>query len=336
MATTSPVSIPMSASPSNFIISLDFELRWGILDQPWAHRYADNVRGVHQAIPHMLRTFSAFEVRATWAVVGLLLASTRSEMLSSLPQRRPRYGNSSYHHLEEVGEDEQADPLHFGGSLVSQIAADDTQEVATHTFSHFLCHEEGQDAEDFEADIAAAVAVARNRGIQFETIVFPRNQVKPEYFDILRRHGIRNYRGGVISDQVALAGGAFRDAATRARRLLDTYLPITREKTVHVRLDEWGMVNVPASRFLRPFNPRARALEGLRLARIKDEMTATARAGGSYHLWWHPHNFGIHTEENIAFLTRVLEHFAELREQYGMQSVTMAEAADDQLLRKAV
>jgi hypothetical protein len=44
-------------------------------------------------------------------------------------------------------------------------------------------------------------------------------------------------------------------------------------------------------------------------------------------LWWHPHNFGADTTENIAFLSRVLEHFRRLRESCGMQSATMAEAA---------
>ena len=282
----------------------------------------------------MLRTFATFDVRATWATVGLVFARTRDELLGWLPERRPRYRHSSYSHLNEIGEDERSDPLHYGGSLVARIRDTGSHEIATHTFSHYLCHEADQTLEDFEADIGTAVAVAMSYDVTLKSIVFPRNQVAPEYFGVLQRHGIRNYRGGVISDQVAAGGGQLRHAATRARRLLDTYLPLTHKRPLQAVSHPSGMTNVPASRFLRPYSPRTEKLEGLRLARIRDEMTAVAREGGIYHLWWHPHNFGTHLADNIAFLERVLEHFDHLRARHGMQSLTMAQAAEEPSLQR--
>ena len=56
-------------------------------------------------------------------------------------------------------------------------------------------------------------------------------------------------------------------------------------------------------------------------------MRSAAKKNEIFHIWWHPHNFGVDTEENLAFLSRVLEEYAELREQYGMKSMTMAELA---------
>jgi hypothetical protein len=47
-----------------------------------------------------------------------------------------------------------------------------------------------------------------------------------------------------------------------------------------------------------------------------------------FHLWWHPHNFGVNTAQNIAFLKNILDHFHKLREDYGMASLNMGEISD--------
>jgi hypothetical protein len=54
-------------------------------------------------------------------------------------------------------------------------------------------------------------------------------------------------------------------------------------------------------------------------------MTDAAKRGRIYHLWWHPHNFGVHLDENLAFLRLVLDHYRLLRERYEFQSVTMSD-----------
>ena len=56
-------------------------------------------------------------------------------------------------------------------------------------------------------------------------------------------------------------------------------------------------------------------------------MTRAARVGADYHLWWHPHNFGTYTEENLAFLDAIIAHYVQLRRRYGMVSLTITEAA---------
>jgi hypothetical protein len=56
-------------------------------------------------------------------------------------------------------------------------------------------------------------------------------------------------------------------------------------------------------------------------------MTSAARTGRSFHLWWHPHNFGANLAENLAVLEAVLKHHAHLRDTYGVQPATMAEVA---------
>ena len=77
-----------------------------------------------------------------------------------------------------------------------------------------------------------------------------------------------------------------------------------------------GMLNVCASRMLRPYSPKLSFLEGLRLKRIKKEMTYAAKKGEMYHLWWHPHNFGANMEENLRFLESILQTYKSCNEKY--------------------
>jgi hypothetical protein len=90
------------------------------------------------------------------------------------------------------------------------------------------------------------------------------------------------------------------------------------------------MVDIPASRFLRPVRRNA-ALERLRLWRITTAMETAARHRTLFHLWWHPHNFGVDLQENLAFLRDILDHFRTLQDRYGMRSMTMAALADEVL-----
>ena len=86
-------------------------------------------------------------------------------------------------------------------------------------------------------------------------------------------------------------------------------------------------INIPGSRFLRPYDPRLRHLDPLRVHRMQAEMTRAATQGHIYHLWWHPHNFGVHTSENLLILDQLLEHASMLRRRSGFRSMNMGELA---------
>jgi hypothetical protein len=109
--------------------------------------------------------------------------------------------------------------------------------------------------------------------------------------------------------------------------LLDSYLPIGGAHG-HEPAFVDGMVNVPASRFLRPVGKSA-VLERLRLRRITSAMETAARRRKIFHLWWHPHNFGVDLQENLTFLRGILDCFRALQERYSMRSMTMAAVADE-------
>jgi hypothetical protein len=175
------------------------------------------------------------------------------------------------------------------------------------------------------------VAIAQSRGVVPRSIVFPRNQFNPEYVDVLREAGIVCYRknpSGRTGPRF-LRGRGLR-WWERGTRLLDSYVPLSRTGgTAWSAIDQKnGLFAVPSSLFLRPYDPRVRRLEGLRLSRIEGMLQKAAMERKILHLWWHPHNFGANTNENLRFLRSVLEAFAECRKAQRMQSLTMSEVAD--------
>lgn len=315
------------------VISLDFELFWGMRDVVSLDAYRKHLEGVHEAVPRMLDLFERYDVHATWATVGLLFARDQEEARHYAPALRPTYDvreRSPYEALDRPGLDQDT-RCYFASDLVDRIVQAPHQELGTHTFSHYYCTEPGQSAAQFEADLDAAIAIAKARGIELRSLVFPRNQANLDYLDVLRNKEIEAYRG--VPRLWALHGGGSKldTTARRGVRLADNYLPLVGERS-HVRKALRGEpLDVAGSRFLRPHTPRWSRLEARREQRMRDEMTTAAQRRRIYHLWWHPHNFGAEPEENLALLGRLLEHARHLRFGYGFESRTMGELTHDVL-----
>jgi peptidoglycan/xylan/chitin deacetylase (PgdA/CDA1 family) len=314
------------------VISLDFELHWGVRDKyPVGGSYRENLLGARRAIPRMLDLFEEFDVAATWATVGFLFAESKREREEFSPGIRPQYADSRLDAYAEVtGENEDSDPLHYAGSLIRQIRARAKQEIATHTFSHYYGLEPGETREAFAADLRSAIAIAKHHGMDVRSIVFPRNQFHPGYEELLKQAGLTSYRGNETHWMYRPRRRSQETLAVRAPRLLDHYVSLSGSKVVPwnaVRQPN-GLCNVRSSMFLRPFSERRKSLESARLRRIAGGIQAAAEQRGIFHLWWHPHNFGAHTEQNLEFLRRVLDVFANCRSKYGMQSLSMAGVAN--------
>ncbi len=317
-------------APGTFIISLDFELHWGIRDVKTVEQYRENLIGVRRAVPAMLATFAEYEIHATWATVGFLFFSRRSELLRALPTERPQYDDarlSPYAEIGAIGQDENEDPFHFARGLLEQIRSNPAQEIATHTFSHYYCLEPTQSIAAFRADLGAAVAAAADFGVVLKSIVFPRNQYDEDHLRICNEIGLKAFRGNPQSWLYRSRIGADETPWVRAARLVDSYCDLSSHNCYSLTESVGDVpMNLPASRFLRPYIAQVPAAQALQERRVKNDLTYAARQGLAYHLWWHPHNFGTHLEKNIGMLRRILDHFQDLRERYGMQSKNMAES----------
>jgi hypothetical protein len=316
--------------PGTFIISLDFELHWGIRDVKTVEQYRENLIGVRRAVPAILATFAEYDIHATWATVGFLFFNRRDELLHALPTERPRYDDarlSPYAEIATIGQDEKDDPFHFARSLLEQIRSSPAQEIGTHTFSHYYPLEPTQCVAAFRADLQAARAAAADFDVDLKSIVFPRNQYDDDHLRICAEVGLKAFRGNPQTWLYRPRILAHETRWLRAVRLIDSYCNLSSHNCYSLTETAGDFpMNLPASRFLRPYAAKVPPVQALHERRIQDDLTYAAQQGLAYHLWWHPHNFGAHLEENIGMLRRILDHFQGLRQRYAMQSRNMAES----------
>ena len=319
----------MNEKKGGLVISLDFEKYWGMRDKRSLDSCRENLTNVDRIVEKLLETFDTYQIRATWAIVGFLFHDSFSALNESKPSQLPTYQNSGlnpYDYLQKYALKPQDDfPLfHLAKEAIQKIHKTKGQEIATHTYSHFYCLEEGVGKESFKADIQMAKRVARGMDIEFQSIVFPRNQYSSEYLNILSEEGIKVYRGNEDSWLYASSKDEKHGIFRRAVRLIDAHLNISGHHAFTWSKDG-DMINVPSSRLLRPFSSRAPFLDMLKARRIKKSMLYAARNGQFFHLWWHPHNFGRHMVDNFKQLHLILDYHRQLQEQYGFGTLNMGD-----------
>lgn len=316
---------PTLSKPPALVISLDFELHWGVRDHFSAgHPYRRNLLGARQAIPQILGLFEDFQIAATWATVGLLFAENAAEQAQWSPEPKPGYENTIYDaYSEPVGLDEASDPIHYGFSLIDRIRRTPGQEIGSHTFSHFQCCESGPGRADFQADLQAAIGLARAKGMEIRSLAFPRNELIADYLSTLPEQGVTCYRGrectwGHSQPRESLAG--------RLYRWFDSYLPLSGNNALSWREVESMALpyNIRGSRFLRPLS-RFSLLNRMQSRRVQRSLWQAAQQNEIYHLWWHPHNFGSRTRESLNHLREILKTFEDCRRHFGMVSMSMGD-----------
>lgn len=313
-----------------FIISLDFELYWGLRDKRTLIDYRENLLGVREAVEEILNIFNDYNIHATWATVGFLFFSNINELKKYYPAKLPTYNNAKLNPYQYIDNNDDLQNLyHFAPELLKLICKYNGQEIGTHTFSHYYCLENGQTIEQFKSDIYSAIIIARNKQLEIKSLVFPRNQWNEKYLFVLKELGIKCYRGNEINWLYSAVNEKNNHIFRRIPRLLDAYINISGYNTYSIsEIVKKEPFNIPASRFLRPFSKKLILFENLRLKRIKEAMTYSAKTNTLFHLWWHPHNFGINTYQNISFLKKILQHFILLQRKYGMRSYNMGEISD--------
>ena len=307
------------------MVSLDFELFWGMLDVTTLDAYRNNVLGGKKAIPQLLELFRKYDIHATWATVGYLFAESKEELRTFFPETRPSYDDprlDPYAYLESIGNNEEEAPCFFCPDLIRMVAKTPGQEIGSHTFCHYYCREDGQTPAQFAEDMKAAKRIAKDKGYELTSVVLPRNQCAPEYIRVLESLGYTTFRD-LENDWIHKIPVRI---VKRGFTLLDAYLPLT--AGTYLPKKEYGIWNFAGSKMYRPIMPRLAFLEGLKVRRIKGQMRRAARRGEIYHLWWHPHNLGARTDDHLRQLEEIFRYYAELKEKYGMQSLTMQEAAE--------
>lgn len=317
----------MKRIESSLVISLDFELLWGVFDKVDYQQKQDYFLNTRKLIPQLIQLFEQYDIHATWATVGMLFNENWEEWIANIPKRLPVYENQKLSAYKYASNNKHAinDELCFAHNLIDQLASSKWQEVGTHTYSHYYCLEPGQDKISFQDDLETAFKLARQRNLDIKTLVFPRNQINKEYLEVCKTLGVtsvrsnpenwywQNTQNDSLQQKIFRTGDAYMglyDKSYSLMEIVQNNLPIQQK----------------ASRLLRPREGKMR--NKLKLNRIFNEIENAARHGKIYHLWWHPHNFGNDPQGNMDDLKLILDQYLKCRNDFGMQSKNMGEIAD--------
>tara|TARA_B110000003_G_C16618896_1_gene522336 strand:+ start:582 stop:1559 length:978 start_codon:yes stop_codon:yes gene_type:complete len=311
-----------------FTISLDFELFWGVRDNPNIVSYKKNILEVRNIVPKLLNLFDEFEVHVTWATVGFLFCENNEELNANLPKLKPTYDNIHFSPYNYIKESSVLDPnYHFGPNLIKKIKTFPYQEIGSHSYSHYYCQEPGQTINQFEDDVKAAVYIAKKSDIKLKSYVFARNQLNPQYLKVLKKYGFTSYRGNESKWFYNKNKKSNNTIIARMFRGIDHYINVTGHNTYSLKECKNGkdLYKIPSSQFLRINNGNFAILNELKLKRVKNSMKYAAINDRLFHLWWHPHNFGNDIEYNMDFLRKILSYYNVLKDKYNFQSLNMGE-----------
>jgi peptidoglycan/xylan/chitin deacetylase (PgdA/CDA1 family) len=303
-----------AAAVPRVVISLDFELRWGVHD---AHGldfdgYRANIEDARAVVPAVLELFASHGIRATWATVGAIGCRDWDEYFRRAPAP-PRYENAAFAIRRAYADLDPDGRLHFAPELVAAIVAAPGQELGTHTFSHIFLRERGVVEADALADLEAVHALFIERfGTIPCSLVYPRNQ--SAFIDAIRRTYIAVWRGNPKRWYYEREDSENNGLLPRAFKLADAINPLTRRAAP---LEE-DMTR--ASLFLRLNLPAP--LWKLHRRRIASAIATTA-PGEIFHLWLHPHNVGPEGGLRYARLAEIIDLIAEARARGAVQSCSM-------------
>lgn len=283
----------MSGAPK-VVISLDFELRWGLYDILGTDtaRYRENLEGVREVVPRLLEAFAARDVGVTWATVGAVACESWDEWRARSPEPA-RYDDAKLRWKDVYPTLDPTGRVHFAKELVDEIAKHPEHELGSHTFNHVFVREPGFSRADAIADADAMVKLFADRWKTVpRSLVFPRNQIG--FNDVFAERGVTAFRDNPRPFYWNANAASDETRTVRALRMADSLAPLGRRAAPsHAHR---------ASFFVRMNLPKA--LYRLHQRRIVRE-AAHLRDGETLHLWWHPHNQGAQpafTTQRIADL----------------------------------
>lgn len=310
-----------------FALTFDTELIWGTFDRLPPTAFDRTYPGVRHVIAKVLRLLDAYEIPATWAVVGHLFLEgcTRCDdgiAHAELPTRPAVSWWADDWYARDPCTDVTRDPLWYGPDVLDAIQGARTRhEIGCHSFGHAPYGNPAMTRAAVDADLDACVRVAAARGIVLRSFVFPRNC--EGHHEALAAHGFTAYRGAEPTRRERM-GGPLGRIARLAGHAVAVSPPVPRPA---MRLP--GLWNVPASMLLLSnVGPRRLVPTAQRLAMVRSGLRRAAHTGGAFHLWTHPFNLASDPECLLGLLDRCLREVNTARGRGEIDVATMSAIAD--------
>ena len=273
------------------MLSLDFELAWGMRGDP---AYKADFERTREVIDRMLALFEKYEIKATWATVGELFLTGQAGN-----------GDNLLWHAPEVIE-----------KIKKCLVA---QEIGSHSFSHKVVGEDCS-RELFEEELKKNDEVAKRSGVTMRSFVYPKNSVG--FTDLLAKYGFTSYRG---VDQ-----NWYRSLPKLLKKFahaFDNYFVMSAPAVIPER--DGDIWNIPGSYFFPHARGWAKWLPGsFRVRKSVCGLKKAARERNIFHLWFHPFNLASNSEKLLPALENVLKKVSEMRAKGEIENLTMGELAE--------
>lgn len=309
----------MTNKKGYFLFSLDTELAWGYFDQYRPGRFSSGGVRERKAIRRLLDIFDEFEISVTWAVVGHMFFAS-CEKCENCPVLEWKGKYSSFEQIYDTD-----DQLWYGADVIELLQARGARhEIGFHGYTHKIFDERSMTEAEAKMEIAEWRRLAARRNITPYSAAFPRNRVG--HLKSLKAAGYICYRG----DELRPKGSRFT-LLRKAMNVFDLIFQIRTPLVYDPIMDESGLLNLPASRWLFGMNRRVEAALdslGLSTLRIRPMIAAVKRAaqeGRIVHIWAHPEEFK--TDGDFEKLRFLLKHVAAEIKKGSLQSMTMIDLA---------
>ncbi len=306
------------------IISLDFEMRWGVhhLYRSDHDLYRTELENVQDVVPATLKMLSDRNIKATWATVGALLLSSWDQYFSLAPEP-PSYSSKMLNFNPMYAEKDPEGVLYFAPNLVDEIVRTSGQELAGHSFSHLYFGENGVVENDFISDTDALIN-AFNIQLSMKPVsyVFPRNQLM--YVNILLDKGFKVWRKNNYgwhhnnsSNTVSIKG-----FCAKAARFSEALIPIEKN-SIYRQKENIGRYISLFVRF-----ELSDSLWKMHFYKIK-KLIINLKDDDELHIWWHPHNLGKNMNMKLNRLESLLDVVASISIAQQIDLINMSELSDE-------
>lgn len=258
------------------VISVDAELAWGYHDRD---EFPEKIERARDGWLKLIDLFDEFEIPATWAIVGHLFLDECDGTHEELASPEDWFSRDPGGTANETS-------VWFGPDLVWAVRnAEVNHEIGSHAFSHIEFGDSRTTREIADSELRSSVRIAKKWDLDLESFVFPRNSIG--HRECLAEHGFYCYRGNGPSRWY---DGSLIYPLGKVTSMIWESPPI-----VEPHVDEYGLINIPASIFLftfdRPLGPLTEPMLGDVIVRkAKNGIDSAGQGGGVFHMWLHPND----------------------------------------------
>jgi peptidoglycan/xylan/chitin deacetylase (PgdA/CDA1 family) len=300
------------------MISLDCEGNWGIADRE--HRVESGFitrSALIRAYESLVSTLSTYEMRATFAFV-MAFTLKKSELSDWMPRLTDVQVDGlnwmrNFRRAEATGNLEGW----FCPEAFDLVRDNGVHEIGCHGFRHVPLGNCEVASEEATYELRSATELAKRRGVDLKTFVFPRNHVG--HLALLADQGYVGFRNAnPVVGRHGRAGNLGREFNIM-------------EASQDPEPSSFGLVSIPGGYFLNWRHGLRRAIpEAVTLMRwrsILDDAVANDRVA---LLYLHPHNL-IDGPGTLKLFHGVLKIASKLQESKGLTIVTQAEYCEARL-----